>query len=63
MEELKLHSKGFEAHLRAIEDTFNAIKINIKNNTNLTSSEKEAELSKAKELFLEQKKQGLNKLF
>ncbi len=48
MEELKLHSKGFEAHLRAIEDTFNAIKINIKSNSNLTSSEKEVELSKAK---------------
>jgi len=63
MENLKLHSSGENYHFKAIEDAFRVFKKNLKDRGDLTPIEKKAQLSKAQESFLKEKKQLKNKLF
>ncbi len=63
MEGLKLHSEGVKAHLKSLKDAFDAFKQNLKNRTDLPENEKEIQLAKSREAFLEEKKQLKDKLF
>jgi len=63
MEELKIHRKGQDQHLKAIKATFESFKKSIKLRSDLTQTEKEDELVKAKESFLKEKKELRDKLF
>ncbi len=63
MEELKLHSEGAKAHLKSLKDAFETFKQNLKNRTDLPENEKEIQLAKSREAFLEEKKQLKDKLF
>lgn len=63
MDELQLHLKGANDHLKELTKKFQNIIERIKGNDNLTEKEKQIELKKAKDDFSEEKQQVDNKLF
>lgn len=63
MKNLKLHAAGKENYLNALRDEFVQLVFKIKTSTNLTITEKEIELKKAKEEFEEKMKDSNGSLF
>ncbi len=63
MENLEIHSKGSNAYWSLIKEQFESFKQSLIKNSTMTKSEKEIELSKARKILLEEKKQLNDKLF
>ena len=63
MEEFKLHANGASKHLKSLKESFESFKKQLKNDTTLSTAEKESQFSKAKCAYLEEKKTLKTKLF